>query len=206
MSNHPAFPPGYFLCERRYSDFNWLREELGLSYPGCIIPPIPDKQMLGTLDTQFVESRKRGLQKFLNRIASHPTLSEARQFVKFLTSNDDAFSIECVATEVKKQTAMKDTVVSWWDTAYYAVYDTVSGTKPVEEAKVEEHYSETEIASLTQYVERLDGAVKKMLETSNKYIATTEKFAYSKNVFGESFLALSGRENGLAAAMFGQVG
>jgi hypothetical protein len=135
----------------------------------------------------------------------HPSLSEARQFVKFLTANEDGFTIERVSTEEKKQVAMKDTVVSWWDSAYYSVYDAVSGTKPADIAAVELHASESEIDSLSHYVDRLDGAVQKLLASANVVMATTEKFAYSKTVFGDAFLALSGRENGLAAANFGQV-
>ena len=47
VCNHPAFPAGYFTVERRYSDFLWLREELAASFPGQIIPALPDKQILG---------------------------------------------------------------------------------------------------------------------------------------------------------------
>ena len=82
-------------------------------YPGVIIPSLPEKQIMGNFEQSFIESRKRGLQKFLNRVAMHPLLIEARQFVKFLTANEDAFSMERLATEQKKQNVLKDTFVSW---------------------------------------------------------------------------------------------
>ena len=36
-----------------------------MEFPGLIIPALPEKQLLGTFEQQFIESRKRGLQKFV---------------------------------------------------------------------------------------------------------------------------------------------
>ena len=47
VCNHPAFPAGYFTVDRRFSDFVWLREELGKTYPAIIIPSLPEKQVIG---------------------------------------------------------------------------------------------------------------------------------------------------------------
>ena len=60
VCNHPAFPAGYFTVDRRYSDFVWLREELGNVYPAIIIPSLPEKAVIGNMESGFVEARKRG--------------------------------------------------------------------------------------------------------------------------------------------------
>ncbi len=61
VCNHPAFPAGYFTVDRRYSDFVWLRGELGNTYPAIIIPSLPEKQVIGNMEQSFVEARKRGM-------------------------------------------------------------------------------------------------------------------------------------------------
>ncbi len=36
-----------FIVIRRFSDFDWLHEELVRLHPGVIIPPVPDKAVVG---------------------------------------------------------------------------------------------------------------------------------------------------------------
>ena len=69
---------------RRYSDFEWLSSELVKQYPGTIVPPLPEKQAVGNLSNEFVESRRRALEKFLVRVAIHPDLGYSTFFVSFL--------------------------------------------------------------------------------------------------------------------------
>ena len=48
MENYDQHDFTPFTVERRYKDFLWLYEELRSNYKGVIIPPLPDKQALGT--------------------------------------------------------------------------------------------------------------------------------------------------------------
>ena len=50
---------------RRYSDFAWLQQQLKDNFAYVIVPPVPGKQATGNLDPAFVESRRYGLEKFL---------------------------------------------------------------------------------------------------------------------------------------------
>ena len=68
ICNHPAFPAGYFTVDRRYSDFVWLREELAKTYPAIIIPALPEKAVLGNMESSFVEARKRGYPYYTMKI------------------------------------------------------------------------------------------------------------------------------------------
>ena len=59
---------------RRYSDFTWLSDILNISIPGCIIPALPPKQQLGRFVNEFIQARRRGLERYLHRLAEHPDL------------------------------------------------------------------------------------------------------------------------------------
>ena len=92
-TNRPAFSYGQFSVLRRYSDFEWLLEQLGTAFPGVILPAIPEKQAVGRFSPDFVEQRRRGLERFLNKISLHPTLVESQYLISFLTADDVAFNI-----------------------------------------------------------------------------------------------------------------
>jgi hypothetical protein len=70
---------------RRYGDFEWLSDQLANTYPGIIIPPVPEKQAVGRFSPDFVEQRRRGLERFLLKISMHPVLVESHHFITFLT-------------------------------------------------------------------------------------------------------------------------
>ncbi|RNF06502.1 putative phosphoinositide-binding protein [Trypanosoma rangeli] len=84
---------------RRYSDFEWFRAQLCEAYPYCIVPPIPEKDVQGTLD-KFVGSdsqsanrlrdyRQRALRKFLVRLGAHPRLHTSHLLKDFLEMNEE---------------------------------------------------------------------------------------------------------------------
>lgn len=78
--------PGHLRAEttvnRRYTDFESLRQQLSVTHWGCIVPPLPEKEGLGgavtkvlsTTDAAFLESRRHGLENFLRRVLHHPLL------------------------------------------------------------------------------------------------------------------------------------
>lgn len=95
--------------ERRFSDFVSLRKQLHL-IRGVIIPPLPEKTILGVLcllfnaisckfsagrfNSQLLKKRQRGLQDFLERVSHHKYLQNAESLRIFLTaSNRKACSV-----------------------------------------------------------------------------------------------------------------
>ncbi|KAL0484151.1 sorting nexin SNX1 [Acrasis kona] len=83
---------------RRFRDFVWLRDRLQRFNPGIIIPPIPEKSAINAiseltgLDTSETNStRQRALLKFLDRVASHPTLRLGKDLQTFLEAESDVF-------------------------------------------------------------------------------------------------------------------
>ncbi|XP_077107288.1 sorting nexin-30 isoform X2 [Ranitomeya variabilis] len=81
-----------YSIRRRYQDFDWIRNKLEETQPTHFIPPLPEKFVVkGVVDRfseEFVETRRRALDKFLKRIADHPVLSFNEHFNVFLTSKD----------------------------------------------------------------------------------------------------------------------
>lgn len=67
---------------------------LRLRYPACIIPPIPPKNALGNWysdESEQVQKRKQGLQRFLEKVAMHRLMCDSEDLKGFLTEADHAF-------------------------------------------------------------------------------------------------------------------
>ena len=61
------------IVERRFNDFLWLHDQISTAFAGCIIPPVPEKQGVGRFiqdDQDFIETRRRYLEIFMNRLLS----------------------------------------------------------------------------------------------------------------------------------------
>lgn len=91
-TNLPVFKVKESSVRRRYSDFEWLRNELERDSK-IVVPPLPGKawkrQMPfrgddGIFDENFIEERRKGLEQFLNKIAGHPLAQNERCLHMFL--------------------------------------------------------------------------------------------------------------------------
>lgn len=74
--------------ERRFKHFLWLHEQLHEMYPTCSIPPIPEKQVTGRFEENFIDQRRRLLQRFLTRCCAHPIIGNSSVFRHFLSATD----------------------------------------------------------------------------------------------------------------------
>ncbi|XP_038145777.1 sorting nexin-1-like isoform X2 [Cyprinodon tularosa] len=92
----PLFKSKVFSSRRRFSDFLGLYEKLSAkqSLHGCIIPPPPEKSVVGMTkvkvgmddpsSVEFVEKRRAALERYLERIVSHPLLLQDPDVREFL--------------------------------------------------------------------------------------------------------------------------
>ncbi|XP_074859142.1 sorting nexin-7 isoform X2 [Carettochelys insculpta] len=84
------FDSSEYEVRRRYQDFVWLKSRLEEAHPTLIIPPLPEKfimkGMVERFNDEFIETRRKALHKFLNRIAEHPTLTFNEDFKIFITA------------------------------------------------------------------------------------------------------------------------
>ncbi|XP_003744157.1 sorting nexin lst-4 isoform X1 [Galendromus occidentalis] len=74
---------------RRYKHFDWLHERLVEKYSLIPIPPLPDKQVTGRYEHEFIEHRMQQLQLWVNRMCRHPVLSQSAVWHHFLTCGDE---------------------------------------------------------------------------------------------------------------------
>ena len=73
--------------DRRYSDFELLRQALECAYPGLFIPCLPPKDRFITFqqeDSDSLKKRKQGIKQFLQIILSHDVLSSEQYVIDFI--------------------------------------------------------------------------------------------------------------------------
>ncbi|XP_008309966.1 sorting nexin-1a isoform X2 [Cynoglossus semilaevis] len=92
----PMFRSKTFTVRRRYSDFLGLYEKLSEKHGpnGYIVPPPPEKSLRGmtkvkvgkedSSSTDFVERRRGALERYIQRIVSHPSLLQDPDVREFL--------------------------------------------------------------------------------------------------------------------------
>ncbi|KAK8843408.1 hypothetical protein IAR55_007065 [Kwoniella newhampshirensis] len=68
---------------RRYSDFVWLLDTLLKRYPFRLLPALPPKR-IGP-DAIFLETRRKGLRRFINFVVNHPVMKDDGALNVFLT-------------------------------------------------------------------------------------------------------------------------
>ncbi|KAG7230876.1 hypothetical protein INR49_024903 [Caranx melampygus] len=96
----PMFRNKTFTVRRRFSDFLGLYEKLNEKHGpnGFIVPPPPEKSILGmtkvkvgkedSSSTDFVERRRGALERYLQRVVTHPSLLQDPDVREFLERED----------------------------------------------------------------------------------------------------------------------
>lgn len=81
---------------RRFRDFTWLRNCLRKKFSGIIVPPLPPRSVVEKykMTPDFVEDRRRALERFLYNVLSHPVLSSSSELKLFLQASESEFAIE----------------------------------------------------------------------------------------------------------------
>jgi sorting nexin-3/12 len=91
-TNLPVFKLKESNVRRRYSDFEWLRNELERDSK-IVVPKLPGKAWKrqlpfrsddGIFDEEFVEDRRKGLEEFINKVAGHPLAQNEKCLHMFL--------------------------------------------------------------------------------------------------------------------------
>ncbi|RKP25016.1 hypothetical protein SYNPS1DRAFT_22955 [Syncephalis pseudoplumigaleata] len=76
--------------ERRFSQFQWLHRLLELKFSALILPSLPEKQFSGRFNEEFIERRRRALERFINRLARHPVVRYSDLLTHFLSCTDES--------------------------------------------------------------------------------------------------------------------
>jgi len=77
-TNHPEFAIKESNVRRRYSEFVWLKNKLGMNDVMMVTAPsLPGKRYIGRFKEPFLKSRQLGLQGFMNKVVEvNPFLSD----------------------------------------------------------------------------------------------------------------------------------
>ncbi|XP_041821826.1 sorting nexin-9-like isoform X2 [Chelmon rostratus] len=74
----------------RYKHFDWLYERLLEKFGSALpIPSLPDKQVTGRFEVDFIRMRMEQLQSWMTRMCRHPVVSQSEVFQLFLTYRDE---------------------------------------------------------------------------------------------------------------------
>lgn len=182
---------------RRYKHFDWLHERLVDKFCLIPIPPLPDKQISGRYEDEFIgendfgsnqecrqlipffrstEHRRVQLQEFVDWVCRHPVLSTCEVWMHFLTCVDEK------RWKTGKRAAEKDVLVG-------ATY--CAAIFPPEKSLLQ-----TQVDGQTEhcnsFVHGMDGAVKSLLAISNEQIKRFQ-LQWKKDFqrVGESFSELA---------------
>ncbi|KAM3216877.1 sorting nexin 2B isoform X3 [Capsicum annuum] len=86
-TNLPDYGGSDFSARRRFKDVVILSDRLTEGYRGYFIPPRPDKSVVESQVMQkqeFVEQRRLALEKYLQKLASHPVIKKSDELRVFL--------------------------------------------------------------------------------------------------------------------------
>ncbi|KAM7358279.1 sorting nexin 33-like protein SH3PX1 isoform 2-T2 [Cochliomyia hominivorax] len=161
---------------RRYKHFDWLHERLVDKFCLIPIPPLPDKQISGRYEEQFVEHRRVQLQEFVDWVCRHPVLSKCEVWHHFLTCTDEK------VWKMGKRKAERDSYVGI--TYCWAI------SPP--EKQLLQSYVDSQMESCSQFIHSMDLSIRNLLAISNdmtKRFQTQSKKEFQR--IGDGLLDLS---------------
>ncbi|EKF31637.1 phosphoinositide-binding protein, putative [Trypanosoma cruzi marinkellei] len=196
---------------RRYSDFEWFRTQLCEAYPYCIVPPIPEKDVQGTLDkivgsgsqsaSRLRDYRQRALRKFLVRLGAHPRLHTSHLLKDFLEMNEDEWERKMKASAKNSEgffaSALGEGVnhafTRQWNNsgamaeagaAYTRVVTNTNATSPV--------WEETRL-----YIQQLEDSIKMLRERLQLLVDRRRNTSNALHEFGVAFEKVGEIERGI---------
>jgi len=186
-----AFADKQFSVIRRYSQFEWLREYLRFKLPGVIVPPLPEKALTGRFVPEFIEGRRRALERFMGRCGEHPFIREDETFRLFLSADEDKLSK--AKAELKKEQASSGG-------SFFG--SLTAATSPLEKVKSEEDLKVEEVAA---YVANLDAQMQNVAKHTAALMKRGKELSQGLFDFGLAFTMLGQHEtealNGALSSM-----
>lgn len=160
---------------RRYKHFDWLHEILEKKYCFITIAPLPDKQISGRYEEQFIEHRRIQLQEFVDYVCRHPVLSRSRAWEHFITCTDEK------RWKAGKRQAEKDELVG---VNYFNAVQCPD--TPIDAIKVE-----NQIEAFARFISGLDPVVKNFMAVATDQ-AKKHQVLYKREFqkIGHSFTSL----------------
>ena len=186
----PEFDMSQFSVIRRYSDFVWLISQLSRDYKGYIIPPLPEKSVVGRFTPSFIETRRRALEHCLNRIASHAVLRKSDHFKAFLEAKDDGLLIQKTAAKQEASSKSKG-FFGWLSDTATSTLNNVRGS-----VKLERTQDDVKFDEIVQYIAQLEPQLQSVHRQTVGLIKRELDLGTSLFDFGLSFTLMGQADNG----------
>uniref|UniRef100_UPI0037E84589 sorting nexin-7 n=1 Tax=Semicossyphus pulcher TaxID=241346 RepID=UPI0037E84589 len=167
---------------RRYQDFLWLRSRLEENHPTLIVHPLPEKfvmkGMVERFNDDFIETRRKALHRFLNKISEHPILSYSQHFEVFLT-----------AQELSSHKKQGPGFLSRMGETVRAVANSVRGlrSRPEEFTVMQEYVEDfsNKISSVDKVTQRIIKEQREYLDELKQYTPTYTQWAALEEELGD---------------------
>ncbi|XP_032398278.1 sorting nexin-9b isoform X4 [Etheostoma spectabile] len=138
----------------RYKHFDWLYERLLDKFGSAIpIPSLPDKQVTGRFEEEFIKMRMERLQGWMTRMCRHPVVSSSEVFQIFLTYKDEK------DWKMGKRKAEKD------ETVGVMIFTTIEP----EAADLDLVEVEQKCEQFSRFTKAMDDGVKEILTVGNEH-------------------------------------
>lgn len=192
---------------RRYKHFDWLHDRLEEKYCFIAVPPLPDKQISGRYEEQFIEHRRIQLQEFVDYVCRHPVLSKSRVWEHFITCTDEK------RWKAGKRSAEKDELLGFnYFNAVQCSNSSGSGSGSGSSSSAESLDAikvDIQIDSFTKFVNGLDPVVKSFMAMAmdqgkkhqNLYKKEFQKIGQSFASFGHALEGDACSRNQLTLAL-----
>ncbi|KAM6460773.1 sorting nexin-9 isoform 4-T4 [Liasis olivaceus] len=138
----------------RYKHFDWLYERLLIKFGSAIpIPSLPDKQVTGRFEEEFIKMRMERLQAWMTRMCRHPVISESELFQQFLSFRDEK------EWKTGKRKAEKDEIVG------VMVFSTMEPEAPdLDMIEIEQKCD-----AVSRFTKTMDDGVKELLTVGHEH-------------------------------------
>ncbi|XP_070781541.1 sorting nexin-9b isoform X2 [Enoplosus armatus] len=138
----------------RYKHFDWLYERLLDKFGSAIpIPSLPDKQVTGRFEEEFIKMRMERLQGWMTRMCRHPVVSSSDVFQIFLTYKDEK------DWKMGKRKAEKD------ETVGVMIFSTIEP----EAADLDPVEVEQKCEQFSRFTKAMDDGVKEILTVGHEH-------------------------------------
>eukprot|EP00252_Welwitschia_mirabilis_P019420 TRINITY_DN4493_c0_g2_i3.p1 TRINITY_DN4493_c0_g2~~TRINITY_DN4493_c0_g2_i3.p1 ORF type:complete len:297 (+),score=58.36 TRINITY_DN4493_c0_g2_i3:118-1008(+) len=200
-TNMPEYQGTDKIVIRRYSDFVWLHECLAEKYKGIFIPPLPEKSAVEKFlfNAEFIELRRRGLDVFINRIASHPQLRYSEDLRRFLLANEEAME-RARSMDVSIFGKKSSNFMQLFKDVQSKVSDVVRGKeKPLEEC-------DPEYDKFKNYINELEDHLAEVQKQAYRLVKRHKELGQSLVDFGKAIKLLGACEGGSLEKAFSELG
>lgn len=195
---------------RRYNDFNWLCTRLHEQNRGVIVPPMPEKNAVAKISatTDFIETRRRGLQVFINRVAEHPVLKYSPDFQLFLEGSEIEWRTEVdrVNSQQKNVGNRISDTLQFFRGLGHSIQELQHTASNLMAGKSDEEEEDPEYLKVKEYVTLLEGHLLEAHRQSARLIKKQNKMADALASFGVSSQSISGMEDAALEQSFKLLG